>query len=196
VSAPPIPISANPSSLAILATIAHSLEVVRACDQWVTTKGTPLFTPDGAEFVRDLVDAARTRARPYLTPLPDTTLPHWDGQLRRLSLGDRLLKWFRRPAPDQIVVLDAFQAAGWAVRRIDCPFPWSTDKQRRSAMRRLRNTVRNLNRGLPDDGIRFYGDGSGFRVLWDRPPATTTTAGPAQLLLVDVNGSVRPKAAS
>src|SRR5262245_36127006 len=99
-----------------------------------------------AAFGRRTVPQVRRRVRSHqhesLVPNLDAILLRWDGELCRLWLGDRLLKWYRKPAPDQFTVLDAFQTAGWTVQRIDCPFPWSTHKERRAAHHRLRNSVR------------------------------------------------------
>jgi hypothetical protein len=86
--------------------------------------------------------------------------PRWDGNLRKLYLGDRLLKRFRRPAENQERLLDAFQTEKWA-DTIPDPF--------RDA-RKLNETVRALNNSLPVGSIRFTGDGTGGGVNWELSP--------------------------
>ncbi len=93
-------------------------------------------------------------------------LPRWDAESRRLWLGERLLKAFRQPAPNQTILLAVFQEQGW-VRRIDDPLPRQEGDKEEDAKRRLHDTIKNLNRVLPAGTIRFHGDGTGQGILWD-----------------------------
>jgi len=109
---------------------------------------------------------------PSLLPPPDPTLPRWDCQNRQLWLGDRLLKTYRpRSGHGQIAILAAFEAAGWHVRRIDCPRPFFTAGGREAVRRRIYDIVRNLNHSLPPDTLRFSDDGPALGVWWERMPS-------------------------
>ena len=122
------------------------------------TLGVPLLTDAGVRFVQ----ALRQHAGP--------ALPDWDPDRRQLRLRGRVLKEFRQPAPNQITVLSAFQAGGWA-RRIADPLPPFFGNDSSAAQQRLHETIKNLNRGLPPGTVRFRGDGSGRGVLWEPRPA-------------------------
>jgi hypothetical protein len=86
--------------------------------------------------------------------------PCWDAELRELWLGDVLVVRFRRLAPNQELLLSAFQEQGW-VTRIDDPLP----KSERDSRERLRDTVKKLNRH--SGPIRFHLDGSGQGIFWE-----------------------------
>lgn len=90
-------------------------------------------------------------------------LPCWDGQLRVLRLGERVVKRFRQPSPNQEAVLSAFQQEDWPPR-IDDPLPFSIDQD---AKRRLNRTIERLNKHQRSSLIRFYGDGTGRAVCWE-----------------------------
>jgi hypothetical protein len=173
-SVPPTAGVTDPPPLAVLAALVRMLETVRPADQWLTPKGTPVFTPDGLELIRDLAQVGE-RLPPLPTgrkipTLPVTELPFWDARKRVLWLGDRFLKRFIKPAPDRTALLTAFQAAGWA-RHVQCPFPCSTWEDRQEAQSRLRQVVKNLNKDLPRDGLQFHSDGTGLGVWWELIPA-------------------------
>jgi hypothetical protein len=131
--------------------------------------GRPLLTDAGAAQVRHLLAAGPA------VVAPPAALPHWDGAARRLWLGGRLLKEFRRPAPRQIAILAAFEEEGWAAGRVDDPLPPHPGDAPGEARRRLHETVHNLNQTLPPGTIRFRGDGTGEGVRWEPCPAA---AGP------------------
>lgn len=93
----------------------------------------------------------------------DVTVPMWDKDRRLLRFRDRLIKQFKVPAPNQEVVLVAFQEEGWAVR-IDDPLPMAAAIDPK---RRLHDTINSLNRNQRVPLLRFYGDGSGEAVCWE-----------------------------
>ena len=82
-------------------------------------------------------------------------------------LSTRLLKTFRQPAPNQTTILDVFQEDEWAKSHIDDPLSRSVGEDEADARRRLHETIKNLNRGLPPGTIRFHGDGTGEGVRWE-----------------------------
>jgi hypothetical protein len=66
--------------------------------------------------------------------------PRWDPITLTLWLGEVPIRRYKRHnAPNQFLVLEAFQRAGWS-RVVESPF--------RSDQRRLRETIDDLNRGL------------------------------------------------
>jgi hypothetical protein len=138
-----------------------------------------LLTAAGVSYVCDcLLPAGFVRPVPANGtlspdgPAGDVLLPRWDAEVRRLWLGGRLLKVFRQPARNQTALLDVFQEEGWAAH-IDDPLTLAGGEDEGDAKRRLHETVKNLNRGLPPGTIRFRGDGTGQGVTWeyDRPQA-------------------------
>jgi hypothetical protein len=42
--------------------------------------------------------------------------PHWDRLRRELRYRDKLVRRYRRHAPQQMAILDAFELAGWPER--------------------------------------------------------------------------------
>jgi hypothetical protein len=75
-----------------------------------------------------------------------------------LYLGDTVVRRYRRgPATNQIDIIEAFHRAEWGPA-IDDPF---------DDAKKLNQTLRDLNKGLTPGTIRFFGDGTGERVLWD-----------------------------
>jgi hypothetical protein len=126
--------------------------------------GRPLLTPEGVEFVHQLLLACGAEVVPAVDrPL---LLPWWDEDGRRLWLGTQLLKVFRQPAPHQTLLLAAFQEQCWS-GHIDDPLPPEDGDLPDTAQARLRDAVKNLNRSLPAGTIRFRGDGSGKGVRWE-----------------------------
>jgi hypothetical protein len=88
--------------------------------------------------------------------------PHWDRRRRELRVGNALLKRFRSSAPNQEVLLAAFEAAGWA-NGIDDPLPGSGNRR---ATVRLDDAIRRLNRTLEKPLIRFEREPTSGRVTW------------------------------
>jgi seryl-tRNA synthetase len=91
--------------------------------------------------------------------------PRWDEDVRRLFLGNTVLKKFNRnAAKNQLDIIEAFHRAGWP-SAIDDPF---------RDPRKLNQTLADLNRSLPQPDsthpghtVRFRGDGTGERVYWE-----------------------------
>jgi hypothetical protein len=83
--------------------------------------------------------------------------PHWDRNRRALFLGDKLIKQFKEPAPNQETILAAFQEEGWP-DRIDDPLP---PIEGVDSKKRLHDAVVRLNRHHVHRGLRFRGDGTG-----------------------------------
>ncbi len=99
------------------------------------------------------------------------TKPHWNRDQRDLLVGTVVVKRFRVPAPNQELVLSAFEEEGWPPR-IDDPLPPIFDI---SSKRRLHTTIAALNRNQAHRVLRFRGDGRGEGVLWEPtiPPDLT-----------------------
>jgi hypothetical protein len=76
------------------------------------------------------------------------------------------LKEFRQRSPNQVRILDVFQEQGWCGAHIDDPLPQGAGDTEEDAKRRLHDTIKNLNRGLPSGTIRFQGDGTGQGIAW------------------------------
>ena len=89
--------------------------------------------------------------------------PVWDADLNRLSLGDCVVKEYRTPAPNQQLVLSAFQEEGWPPR-IDDPLPPVADLDPK---RRLHETIISLNRHQRNRVLRFSGDGHALGIRWE-----------------------------
>jgi hypothetical protein len=90
-------------------------------------------------------------------------VPTWDRDRQELRLGQIIVKQFKVPAPNQEVILAAFQEEQWPVR-IDDPLPPHPDQDPK---RRLHDTINALNRNQKHALLRFLGDGSGQGVRWD-----------------------------
>jgi hypothetical protein len=137
-----------------------------------TVLGQPLLTDAGVSYVRQWLLPTRPRAAALRdrTPGPVVALapglPSWDAQSRRLWLGGVLLKEFRQPSPNQTRLLDVFQEQGWKAVHVDDPLSAAPGEREEDAKRRLHDTIKNLNRGLPPGTIRFRGDGTGQGVRW------------------------------
>jgi hypothetical protein len=147
-----------------------------AADKRARQAGTPLLTRAGQRYVAGLLVAARAGIAAKLTP-PEPVAnelgrPRWDARQRRLFLRAVLLKEFRRPAPDQTAVLDAFQRRQWATQYLTNPLAPARGKGRKKDRRRLMDTVKNLNRDLPAGTIHFRTKG-GSGVWWERTELTS-----------------------
>ena len=93
----------------------------------------------------------------------DGLTPCWDDQRRILRLGDRIVKHFRVPSPSQEAILRAFEEERWPAA-IDDPLP---PQPGQDAKRRLRATLQSLNGSQNERLVRFRGDGSGERIVWE-----------------------------
>ena len=90
-------------------------------------------------------------------------VPNWDRVARLLLVGETVVKRYRVPSPNQEALLDAFQEEGWPAS-IDDPLTPLPDQQPK---RRLRDTIKCLNLNQATRLLRFRGDGTGQRVLWE-----------------------------
>ena len=95
---------------------------------------------------------------------PGDLLPVWDERRRELRVGEKLLKCFRG-APNQEMVLAAFQEEGWP-STIDDPLP---PKDELEPKRRLHDTIKAPNRKHVQRPplIHFQGNGTGENVVWE-----------------------------
>jgi hypothetical protein len=84
-------------------------------------------------------------------------IPYWNVSAGRLYFAGRLVKAFRRPAPNQRRILDAFQRLQW-LGKIENPF--FEDRIRfDAAAEALRNTTEALNDGHFAEGLIRFGTG-------------------------------------
>lgn len=97
-------------------------------------------------------------------PAAPKVVPHWDSDLQELRVNGVIVKQFKVPAPNQEMVLSAFQEESWPAR-IDDPLPPQAEQDPK---RRLHDTIVSLNRNHKQRLIRFMGDGSGEGVRWTR----------------------------
>ena len=101
-----------------------------------------------------------------LVPEPKSDLPAmplWDARMRKLWVGDKLIKWLKHPSGNQVAVLQAFESQGWPTTPIDDP----VEKVGNIVpQRRLNETVRHLNKHHQNkDVLRFHvGNGA---VWWE-----------------------------
>ena len=137
-----------------------------------TTPSEP--RPGAAPHPNGLLSApvAPVLAERDLRPLPvgpveplvgPASVPKWDHDRQELRLGGVIVKQFKVPAPNQEVILAAFQEESWPVR-IDDPLPVHPCI---AAKRRLHETITSLNRNQRLRVINFSGDGSGQGVRWE-----------------------------
>lgn len=101
-------------------------------------------------------DGSDTVARPDGKPV-------WDAEVQELRVGGRLVKQFRGPASNQMLILAAFQETNWP-RRIDDPLRPSPEIDPK---KRLHDTINALNRNQKSQLIQFAGDGTGRGVLFE-----------------------------
>jgi hypothetical protein len=94
--------------------------------------------------------------------------PVWNKEMRELSWDGVLVRKYKKhPAHNQVRVLDAFQAAGWAAT-IENPFhvPKNLDVTNFTIeLKKLNDTVRSLNNGMAKKLIRFESNGAN-RCQW------------------------------
>ncbi len=109
----------------------------------------------------------------------DDLVPCWDRNRRTLRLGDKIVKRFRVPSPSQEAILVAFEEEGWPAAIYDPlpPHPLQNSK------RRLRATLQSLNGGQTHRLVRFRGDGSGERIVWELTAVAVEIHVPEQIPL-------------
>jgi hypothetical protein len=82
---------------------------------------------------------------------------------QELFLGRVLVKRFKVPAPNQVLILAVLEEDCWPPR-IDDPLPPQPELD---AKRRLHDTINALNRRQAAPLIRFTGDGRGQGICWE-----------------------------
>src|SRR5262245_25866641 len=145
-----------------------------------TKRSCFVLTPTGVEFARTVSEAAEKTAmqegerhavdastssasiyygRPKPAPgLP--SLPRWDGDYREIRFGDKIVKQFKLPSPNQEAILLAFHEKGWPPR-IEDPLPPNANFDTKQ---RLHDAIRGLNRNQKNRLLRFKGDGTGVGI--------------------------------
>src|SRR5262245_1131751 len=93
------------------------------------------------------------------------TLPFYDRDVRELWFEKLLVKALRHRAPDQEILLSAFEEEQWA-RHIDSPL--SPHDFQEDPKHRLRQAVYKLNQHQAHRLIRFFTDGTGEGACWER----------------------------
>lgn len=138
----------------------------------ITPNACFVLTDAGVAFARASVPRPAAPTTPARTDLAGVTgprlVPVWDSDQQELRLGGVVVKRFKVPAPNQEVILAAFEEEKWPPR-IDDPLPQAHGLEPR---RRLHETITSLNRNQKQQLISFRGDGSGQGVRWeltDRP---------------------------
>src|SRR5262249_11191095 len=104
-----------------------------------------------------------TPAFPLLRMDQPPAKPQWDRDCQRLLFGGLIVKQFKVPAPNQELILCAFEEEHWPAR-IDDPLPRQASLDPK---RRLHETITSLNRHQRNPLLRFLGDGSGQGVRWE-----------------------------
>jgi hypothetical protein len=129
-------------------------------------EGYVVLTPAGARAARERLRAIHDEQPAIREDYPQRNatepVPHWDGLVRELTLGRRLIKRFRRPAPNQECILMTLEGLGWP-ERIDDPLP--RDPGIVSVVR-LRETIKSLNHGQTHALLRFTLESNGRGIRW------------------------------
>ena len=124
-------------------------------------------TPNGLLSAPDAPVLAGRDLRPLpvgpVEPLSGRHGPEMGPRPPGVALGGVIVKQFKVPAPNQEVILAAFEEESWPVR-IDDPLPVHPCI---AAKRRLHETITSLNRNQRLRVINFSGDGSGQGVRWE-----------------------------
>ena len=141
----------------------------------VTDKTCLVLNQVGVNAARQLADHLTTMQIPVSADafhplhgvrqelLEEATMPTWDPDRQELRWGQRVVKRFKLPSPNQETVLTVFQEENWPPR-IDDPLPPTPDID---AKRRLNDTIKSLNRHQKYSAVRFMGDGRGLGVRWE-----------------------------
>ena len=129
------------------------------------------LTEDGVHFVRELVDTVIQDhvfedQNSSVTPscsVQRQRIPKWDKELREFWFCGLLVKCFRRPAPAQELILDAFEELEWPVH-IDDPLMPQPGIEPKS---RLHDSIKRLNNCQLRQLVRFSGNGNGTGIRWE-----------------------------
>ena len=164
--------------MVLLGYIEHAVEVTRPQDR--SRKFQParnlcfhprscfVLAEAGVRFFELLgADGGEADAMAVVSPAasmaPCRPTPQWDGQRRVLRFEGQVVKHFKVPSSNQEVILAAFQEEGWPTA-IDDPLPFAVDL---APKYRLRQAIRRLNNNQENRLLRFRGDGTGERILWE-----------------------------
>jgi hypothetical protein len=94
----------------------------------------------------------------------EESVPYWDAKKHELWLDGAVVKQYFQDAPNQWMILAAFQEEGWP-SVISDPLPGDQDQ---NVKERLHQTIRNLNRAQKNRLIHFGGNGTGDGIIWRR----------------------------
>ena len=144
----------------------------RTC--FVLTKAGCAFAKNDVDPLSKHVKLATLSAARTGNSAVHLQLPEWDRDRQELRLGNLVVKQFKVPAPNQELILAAFQEERWPVR-IDDPLPPHPELDPK---RRLHDTINSLNRSQKHPLIRFLGDGSGQGVRWGFAGREADSTGP------------------
>lgn len=123
-----------------------------------------ILTPAGAAFMLQVTQTLEQSTH-ALAPINNGHAhdkPHWDPVRSELRYRDVVVKRFHKPAPNQELILAAFQESGWP-RHIDDPLP---PVQEIVPSVRLHDTLGRLNRTLQTPLLHFGCDRAGQGVCW------------------------------
>ncbi|HEV7225374.1 MAG TPA: hypothetical protein VGN42_21895 [Pirellulales bacterium] len=133
------------------------------------------LSPLGAETLRAALPGCRTEPASQACDMATTSAstesaafvacvtPAWDAERREVRYRDQIVKRYRVPAPNQELILAAFEEEGWP-QLIDDPLP---PQDELDPKRRLQATIKSLNRNQLAPLIRFHGNGNGLQVYWE-----------------------------
>ena len=138
-----------------------------------------VLTGLGADLARLVVVADRSASGGEI--LGKIRRPAWDRHRRELRVGAVVVKHFRQPAPNQELILEAFEEEGWPAYIYD-PLPPAGGTCPKD---RLHETIKGLNRSQQSPLIRFRGDGTGTRVGWEYRGKSSPTAPPTPSPLLE-----------
>jgi hypothetical protein len=158
-----LPVTQWPASACVLLTASGYLDLTTLLERWPMQE-SPLPPAAGAGGPSTAVVPA---ARPVATPTVARStaarpVPEWDPTLRELRFRGQVIKRFRVPAPNQELVLNAFQAEGWP-EWIEDPHPHVEGVD---PVQRLLASVKSLNRNQLSTGMAFHCQSSAGIVSW------------------------------
>lgn len=117
----------------------------------------------GVDLARRLSGRDRGSDPVRVETLTELLWPRWEEQTVTVWLGELRLHQYTRTPPKQKFLLNALQEKNWK-NFLENPFP-ETDEA--TAAKQLENTVTNINRSLPDTGLRFHCEEGKQFVRWE-----------------------------
>jgi hypothetical protein len=152
---------------------AHVEHAQARPEQSGATPGLPesgfFLTDPGERFAESLLPTVLAAAEPGLRGAArdhlvlGTLVPHFDKDTRLFTWGSHVLKAFRQPSENQVLVLCAAEELGWP-EWFDDPLPRRAGRNPKTL---LHDTIKDLNRRQHPYLIHFKGDGTGTRVGWE-----------------------------